>query len=312
MTGGPSTLDGELDPESHDQGSISSADTDAPFDGPSDLVDIAPVPEAYLAELGDHVKQSAVLENLISTSLQATVAPDPFEEKSLYGLKLSKLKDFYESGDSAVTSLLSNRHQIVIDKKYKLKFGKNEISMDTTHTMIDYQLVVANCIGFRVLLRNAANDVGFGFNMDLKHPHRAFKGKHGMVGFDTKGRMLHLGRVNNEDVYLTMAPNGFLTRELELCAAGYSTGSSVMSRRHYRQMVMMLAHFLSMIPELAYTVRGSVYEQDLEHEDPKWSHVTNIMCVIPLSIENDTYDATFLLFRCSFIYSLMHVMRWTW
>ncbi len=279
----PSNIDDQ--PESHDHYPMSNVP--GPFDVPRDLVDIAPVPEAYLAELGDHVNQSKVLENIISTTLHDPANSDPFDDKSVYGLKLSKLERFYKNGDPRVVDLLSNRHKIVIDKHFKLEFGKREILLDTSQTMIDYQLVVANSIGFGILLPNAASDHRFGFNMELKSPHKAFKGKHGMVGFDTKGRMLYLGRANNEDVYLTMAPNAFLARHHELCAAGYSTGSSVMSRRHYRQMVMMLAHFLSRIPQLAYTVMGSVYEQDLEYEDPVWTFVTNIMYVHIFSIEND-------------------------
>jgi hypothetical protein len=252
------------------------------------LVDVAPVPEAYLAEIGDYVKQCTVLENIVSTTLHDPADLDPFDEKSVYGLKLSKLQRLYENGDPRAVDLLSNRHKIVIDKEFKLDFGKRQILLDTSETMIDYQLVVANSIGFGILLPNAGSDHRFGFNMDLKKPQKLFKGKHGMVGFDTKGRMLYLGRSNNEDVYLTMAPNAFLAGDLELCAAGHSTGLSVMSRRHYRQMVMMLAHFLSRIRHLAYMVMGSVYDLDLEYEDPFWSDVTNIMYVDLFCMDRDT------------------------
>ena len=76
-----------------------------------------------------------------------------------------------------------------------------------------------------------------------------------------------------------MAPNKFLHGHMEMKPAGYSTGPSVMSWRHYRQIVMMLAHFLSLIPQLAYITNGEVYDQDLECEKPRWSDVTNIMYV---------------------------------
>jgi len=251
----------------------------APFDNPRDLVDIAPVSEAYLAEPGDHVEQSTVLENIITTTLHDAADLDPFEEKSVYKLRLSKLQKLYENRDPQVVDLLLNRHKIVIDKHFRLEFGKREILLDTSQTMIDYQLVVANSIGFEILLPNAASDHRFCFNMDLKKPNKLFKGKHGMVGFDTKARMLYLGRANNEDVYLAMAPNEFLRGHSEMKPAGYSTGPSVMSRRHYRQIVMMLAHFLSLIPQLAYITNGEVYDQDLEREKPRWSDMTNIMYV---------------------------------
>jgi hypothetical protein len=244
---------------------------------PSDLVDIAPVPEEYLAEPGDRVAQSMVLENIIDNTLHGASDVDPFEYKRHRNIKLSHLERRYKNEDPHSIDILSTRSTIVIDKGFKLDFGKGEIWMDTSATMIDYQLVVANSIGFDILLPNVANDHRFGFNMDLKQPRKRFKGKHGMVGFDTKGRMLYLGRANNEDVYLTMAPNEFFQRGFKLSAAGHSTGSSVMSQRHYRQMVMMLAHFLSMISDLAYMITGDGYIEDLEKSDLEWTDFTNIM-----------------------------------
>jgi hypothetical protein len=238
-----------------------------------------------VAEPGDHIEQSKVLEHIITTNLYDLADVDPFNDKRVYTLKLSMLKRFYENRDPRVIDLLSDRHTIGIDKQFQLEFGKRQIWLDTTQTMIDYQLVVANSIGFDILLPNADSDHRFGFNMDLKRPCKEFKGKHAMVGFDTKGRMLHIGRANNEDVYLTMAPNEFLAGHVELCSAGYSTGSSIMARRHYRQMVMMLAHFLSKIPELAYIVTGDGYDQNLEDEEPVWIMVTNIMYVHIFSLK---------------------------
>jgi len=196
---------------------------------PSDLVDIAPVPEVHLAEIGDRVAQSDVLKNINENTLYDPAEVDRFNEKNVSKLSLSRLQRYYENKDRHVISILSKRNQISIDKKFMLEFGNREILMDTSHTMIDYQLVVANSIGFFILLPNTVNDHRFKFDMDLKSPHGQFKGKHGMVGFDTKGRMLYLGRANNEDVYLAMAPNDFLGGTSELCAAGHSTGSSVMS-----------------------------------------------------------------------------------
>jgi hypothetical protein len=249
------------------------------FEPASYLADIAPVSEAYLAELDDRVHQNKVLENIIGTTLHDPTYVDPFDETPVYKLRLSKLQQYYEAKDPRVYNLLSGRHKISIDNHFKLDFGKGEILMDTSQTMIDYQLVVANSIGFDILLPNADNGPRFDFDMDLKRQQKHFKGKHGMVGFDTKGRMLYLGKANNEEVYLAMAPNEFLGAHFEPCTAGYSTGSSVMSRRHYRQMVMMFAHFLPMIRDHAYYTIGDVYDQDLDGNEPNWGYTTNIMYV---------------------------------
>ena len=100
-------------------------------------------------------------------------------------------------------------------------------------------------MGFSPLLPNTANAYTFSFNMDLKRLTHKFRGKHSMIGFDTKGSMLYIGQAMNVDIYLAMAPNDFLTRLKPACLSGYSTGSSIMTMRHYWQIVMMISHFLA-------------------------------------------------------------------
>jgi hypothetical protein len=247
------------------------------FEPPSDLVDIAPVAEAHVAEPEDLIRQTEVLNNIIVTTFEDPADEDAFTEKRRVKLKLSQLKRSYDLKDPHVVDLLARRNSIVIDKKFKLEFGRGQILMHTNKTMLDYQLTVPNCMGFASVLPNASSAHRFYFNMDLKKPTTEFKGKHAMIGFDTKGKMLYLGLLNGEYVYLTMAPNEFLNGHFEPCPAGYSTGSSTMQRQHYRQIVMMLAYFLAKIPILSYSNIGDVYDQDLEDTHPVWSIITNIM-----------------------------------
>jgi hypothetical protein len=250
-----------------------------PFQPSSGLPDIAPVAEAHVAEPGERMEQFEVLNHINATTINDPAEIDAFNQKRVYNLKLSHLRRFYENRDPNVLNLLQRRNRVVIDNNLLLTFGQGQILMNTKKTMLDYQLTVANCMGFATLLPNAANAHWFFFNMDLQKPYKEFRGKHAMVGFDTKGRLLYLGRSKNEDVYLAMAPTEFLLANFVPCHAGYSTGSSTMSQRHYRQIVMMLAHFLANIPELAYSNIGNVYDQDLEDPKPVWSMVTNIMYV---------------------------------
>jgi hypothetical protein len=108
--------------------------------------------------------------------------------------------------------------------------------------------------------------------MDLHQPYREFKGKNVMLGFDPTGRMLYIGRCRicsrNEDVFLAMAPNQFLEGHFTPTRAGYSKGSSVMSTRHYRQTIMMLAKFLAKVSELSFFNSREVYEQSLDSASP--------------------------------------------
>jgi hypothetical protein len=252
-------------------------DSRVPFQPSSGLADIAPVTEAHVSELDECIGQHEVLNHINTTTINDPAEIDAFNQKRVYNLRLSHLRRFYNTKDPNVLTLLQRRNRLVIDNDLLLTFGQGDILMNTKKTMLDYQLTVANSMGFATLLPNAANAHWFFFDMNLKKPYKEFRGKHAMVGFDTKGRMLYLGRSKNEDVYLAMAPNDFLLGRFTPCRAGYSTGPSAMSQVHYRQIVMMLAHFLADIPELPYLNISDVYDQDLEDPKAAWSMVTNIM-----------------------------------
>jgi hypothetical protein len=146
--------------------------------------------------------------------------------------------------------------------------------------MIDYHLTVGSCIGLAALLPNTRSDHSFSFEMELQKPHTSFKPKHAMLGFDPAGSMLYIGRRLGDDVFLAMAPNLFLRGHTHPCAAGHSSGSSLMSRRHYRQVLMMVVYFLAQIPQLSFYNTGDVYDQDLEYDKPYFDLVTNALYVL--------------------------------
>jgi hypothetical protein len=253
------------------------ATVDDAVPGPNDITKI---PDDMAAEQGDTIRQAEVLECIIANTIQSTANIDAFNKAKVKTLLLSKLEKLYQTESDEVLDLLSKRNTIQIDERFRLEIGAGTISMRTDNTKLDFHLTVANCIGLSAILPNRANSHRFTFDMDLKKPYRDFKGKHAMVGFDTQGKLLYIGRSMNEDVFLAMAPNDFISHQTEPSHPGHSTGSSVLSRKHYRQLIMMFAHFLAMIPNRAYSNVGNIYSQNLDEKDPNWSDITNIMYVI--------------------------------
>ena len=79
------------------------------------------------------------------------------------------------------------------------------------------------------------------------------------------------------DVYLAMAPNSFLNGTTPACPSGFSTGTSTMTTRHYRQIVMMISHFLEKVANRAYYTLGDPYDIDLDSALPNWGQFTSIM-----------------------------------
>ncbi|SRR6266404_4382580 len=227
-------------------------------------------------ERGNHPKQAEVTNEEIYN--EPSLTGEDFSMENVYKLRLERLQTLYEDDDPRALNLLERRHSIVIDENYLLRVGTGQINIDTKKTMLDYHLTVANCIGLSPLLPNTMNSHNFLLQMDLQKPYREFKGKKGMVGIDTKGKMLYIGQANNEDIFIAMAPNEFLQRRTNTqSASGRPTGTSKMTTRHYRQIVMMFAHFLEKIHDRAFFNIHSVYSQNLENEKPNWDKTTNIL-----------------------------------
>lgn len=249
-------------------------DLDQPTEAEIGAADISVVPEALVSDKDDRVNQSEVLDEIIGTCLQME---NDFDDMRVHKVKLSTLKDHYENDNVAAVALLSSRHRVHIDDDFRLRVGAGQIQMETKTTAIDYHLTVANCMGLSPLLPNTESDHRFEFEMDLKKPILDFKGKHAMLGFDPTGRMLYIGHCTNENVFLAMAPNEFLRGEVMPTRAGHSSSSPTMSTRHYRQMVMMIAHFLERVPQLPFSNMGSVYDQDLNSEYPNFEDISNAL-----------------------------------
>lgn len=241
--------------------------------------DISIVPDNLAAYLDDTIDQSSILNEIIGTSLCNQSSEERFNNMPIKSLKLSSLRDYYEKDDPNVVNLLSTRHKLVIDDEFKVPLGNGQVNMNTDESMIDYHLTVANCIGFSSLLTNSRSNHRFDFEMDLKKPYRSFKGKHAMLGFDPAGSMLFIGHCENEEVFLAMAPNEFLHGHTQPSPPGHSSASPLMSKRHYRQMVMMIVHFLALIPQRSYYTMDSVYDQDLDSSNPAFEKITDCLYV---------------------------------
>jgi hypothetical protein len=245
--------------------------------GPSPT-DISLVPDLLAADRGDAVQQSDLLQGIIQAD-RDPYDEDPFYKLTPRSLRLSYLRSVYKHRIPAAINVLCNRHVVRVDDDLRLFPGTGQIHMDTTESTIDFQLTVAKCVGLSPILPNAASAHRFQFDLDLKKDRKEFKGKP-MLGFDPAGCMLFIGRSNNEDVFLAMAPDRFIGGRL---APPRPAGrkppprSSRMSKRHYRQVVMMLTHFLTKLTLHPFIALRSPYEQDLESESPEFELVTDAL-----------------------------------
>lgn len=255
--------------------------------------DILRIPEEFLLEDDEEgLAQSEIMATLVGRRPSQSAAEKVYELMPVDMLNLSTLKEVYKSKNvRKALTFLDSRHKVAIDEEYELsvdaRSGRAQRTMRANQNFLDYELTVANCIGISAILPNTASSAWFGLQMDLSKPFREFKGKHATLGFNPKGCMLYIGRCNEEDVFLAMVPNHFLDggfdAEEERQKAKKKGGSSTMSARHYRQMVMMLAHFFDKTPGSGYylvpDVRGhkNPYKLHLGEGDPKFDNHTNLL-----------------------------------
>jgi hypothetical protein len=257
-----------VDPESID-----------PLKNPFRLSD---VPLEWVAYPEDSLAQSTILTNIVGTAAYDDSSKEVFDNTPKRKIRLSKLKAMYDAQDPAAVNLLHNRHFIRIDDEFSVPLSTGRIIFKSEESMIDYHLTVANCVGLSTLLPNAESAHRFAFYLDLHKPFVSFKGKHAMLGFDPAGSMLNLGTCNNEDVFLAMAPNEFLRGRTRPSPPGHSSASPLMSRRHYRQIVMLFAHFLAKLPNKPYYNLRDVYRQDVDSQKPDFAKITNVMYVLSI------------------------------
>ena len=132
-------------------------------------------------------------------------------------------------------------------------------------------------ISFLAILSNCANTYIFSFIINLKKLNYKFYEKHSMIGFDTKGGILYISQAINLDIYLTIASNNFLTSNISTYLPRYSTGSSIMSIRHYRQIITIIAHFLGKVSDRAYYTLDDLDDIDLDGASLNWKLFMNII-----------------------------------
>jgi hypothetical protein len=244
--------------------------------------DVSLVPDNLLADRGDAPSQSQILLEIGKNSLYSSQG-DLFARLEPAPLKLSRLRDLYERREDKAINLLCSRQKVRVDDDLLLTMGTGQIHMDTTESTIDFQMTVANRMGLSALLPNAPSAHLFGFDLDLKKDYKEFRAKHGVLGFDPAGCMLFIGRSsNNEDVFLAMAPEEFLTGRGRTRQPKKPSGSSRMSKRHYRQMVIMLAYFLAEMGRHPYIRLGRPYDLDLESKDAEFDKLTDVLYVARL------------------------------
>jgi hypothetical protein len=133
-------------------------------------------------------------------------------------LKLSALQRTYDS-KNRYTALqhLRERAFIEIDGQYKHPndgrkvMPDGPIRMDVNEFYLDFVMYTSRYLGLGAIVPNAEAHHNWTFTLALKDQHHFFSQKHGLIGFDTTGKMIYLGKCQQEAVWIAFAPDDFVS-----------------------------------------------------------------------------------------------------
>jgi hypothetical protein len=152
--------------------------------------------------------------------LQDGNQPSVEDPVPLRKLKLSALQRNYEKKEkyTALTHL-KERAFIEVDPQYKHpNDGRNvtatgPIRMDVNEFYLDFVMYTSRYLGLGAIIPNTEAHHNWTFTLSIKDQHHNFSPKHGLIGFDTTGKMIYLGRCQQETVWIAFAPDAFVNSQ---------------------------------------------------------------------------------------------------
>ncbi len=246
------------------------------FRGGTDGLDLEDFPLPFAIE--NPMQQEDILDRLFSADAAKVKARQDFFSQSPSKIKLSKLRELYDS--DAITrpfSLLRKRHEIIVDPDYVLDPLDPELTWLPFSAYLDFLLVVPRDIGLTAIIPNGDHGVAFGyaFNHDVRRPTRRWRSKHARLGFNPSARMLWIGTCMDEDVWLAAAPSDILSGDHDEDEDDPKIGDTCLSRPHYHMWLLFLAAMLNAEGILGVYVRDR-YPNDI-HLSTSVTRNTNIL-----------------------------------
>lgn len=238
--------------------------------------DISLTPDVLLLGPDDSPSQNAALQAAIS-------APSMENHHNHFSLQprvtktLQSFKNLFERKHAQTAINLLAKH---VELNYK---GNNmttpvnspDIVRGADETFMDLHICVSNGIRLGSLLTKEEVNHNYEMQLDLRKKYRVFSTR-AKVGFDPKGCIIWTSKsLASEDVWLAWAPTKSMKPDSSDVPAGFMTGSTTMSNKHYRMVVMFLATMLVGIGYCDITVYDKY--PSLNDEDNIFKHATNLL-----------------------------------
>ncbi|THG95826.1 hypothetical protein EW026_g5892 [Hermanssonia centrifuga] len=134
-------------------------------------------------------------------------------------------------------SLLRNMGTVSIDEGYTVDPLNRDIAWNLSTSFLDLCVCVPRAIGLHALIPPShVVDIHYAFEIAFSSPHKEYKSRYALLGFDPTGVMLSIGTLRSEEVWLVLA-----TKDTYHPTPEFPPGSSRMSATFYHMVLMFLA-----------------------------------------------------------------------
>lgn len=176
--------------------------------------------------------------------------------------------------------LVMGRHRVVVDERYGCPATDPDVGLEAKQGVLDFLLCVPRSPGLGAMLPNKLVGLDFAFSFSVTNRLRTFQPKHAMLGFDPAGSMLHIGNVNQDDVWLAFPPKDFFDSggpKGGYLEPGHISGFTGLSWKNYIRVCHFLAYAFHCLG--IANVDCDTYDtwSDMAHTLDGLKTVTNIM-----------------------------------
>lgn len=162
----------------------------------------------------------------------------------------STLRKLWADGNAkGAMRLLSTRHQLDIERQHRLDVEDPDTSIGVGPHYLDFVMYVGDGPGLDAVLPHTSTDHTWRLSLNFSTMQQLWpNGRATRLPFDTRGRMMYVGRRLEEHVWLSMVPNEWLTSDRPNAAGVWprlNAQTSAMASKHALMLVMFMAHAFS-------------------------------------------------------------------
>ncbi|KAM6489215.1 hypothetical protein JOM56_015385 [Amanita muscaria] len=239
--------------------------------------DVAQPPDHMETE--DQPDQQITLTAALSAAAAAATEShaERFHAQAKHSQRLEYFAAMYEKDDnrSAIQSLLQHHEVTITDSNLIVNALNDQLAWHLVSHYLNLQICVGAGLGLAAMLPNITMHHTMEFWLDLKQQAWRFGAKYAKLGFDPTGCMLWIGRSSTgEDTWLAWVRNESLWDEAEDIPPASGKEGTVMSKKHYRMVVMFLAEMLTKINHQDVIVTNPY--PDIE-DDTEFQFATNAL-----------------------------------